>query len=449
MPYSLATLNQVYAWIINIIVFSTKLSEPLCKHTVPDPERSKELWSSSALLRIVFSLWLLSALCTAGHAAESGLPEFPPVGENFSAHIAAVRDYVERYQMRQRGPQDVSYNLPFERAADPAVPYRGRFLLIHGLNDSPYVWHDMGQTLASMGFDVRALLLPGHGTTPKAMLDVDYRSWIAVTRRHVELWQRDAQKNNEALISAGEPTASSPLYLGGFSLGGVLATILALENDGIEGLLLVSPAWHSQLNHLLRWSGAYQRFKPWVFGGMILEDNPAKYNSIPVNSATQYYKTSRYLKRRWRNKRLNIPTLVVATADDSVVDIDYLLGLYRKRFVSDRRALILYGNDTSTGLYETELRRESKRLGMRIINQSHLSLINRPDNELFGASRRILVCNGNEPRIFFGCMRSSEHWFGAQHTPSPDGVAVARTTFNPDYDFVVDTIRQVFIGSAP
>ena len=79
----------------------------------------------------------------------------------------------------------------------------------------------------------------------------------------------------------------------------------------------------------------------------------------------------------------------------------------------------------------------------RILNQSHQSLVNNVSNPLFGESRGVLVCNGNVPEIFFGCLRSSQHWYGAQHTPSPDGVAVARTTYNPDYDFIVEQIDAI------
>ncbi len=369
--------------------------------------------------------------------------EFPEAQQDFAAYIEATRKYVLQFSMSQRTQAERLYNLPFEFSADPSVTYRGRFLLIHGLNDSPYVWHDMGQSLAAMGFDVRAILLPGHGTTPRAQLNVRFREWLRTVRQQIAVWNSSQSTQDR---QAYQTTA--PLYLGGFSLGGVLATTLALEDDSIAGLLLVSPAWHSKLNHLLRWSGLYKYYKPWVFGGMIIEDNPAKYNSIPINSAAQYYNATRYLKKRWKNRRLSIPVLVLATADDSVVDVDYMRALYHKRFNGNSRAFVLYSNDTSVMLRGTEVRRSGADLDRRIINQSHLSLINSPDNELFGEPRRVLVCNGNEPRIFFGCMRASGHWFGAQHTESPDGVAVARTTYNPDYDYVVEMVDRIFSGNA-
>lgn len=398
------------------------------------------------LLVLVLMLFSVAPVVLAQVDSAGG---FPVVGDDFPNYIENVGVHIKKRQMAARSEADSQFNLPFELAANPDAAYQGRFLLIHGLNDSPYVWNDMGHSIAQMGFDVRAILLPGHGTTPKEMLDVHYTDWLDAVRDHIALWQSQTQSRlseqvNEQEQGGDAGKTSSPLYLGGFSLGGVLATAMALENPSVRGLLLVSPAWHSKLNHLLRWSGIYKRFQPWLFGGMIMEDNPAKYNSIPINSAAQYYYTSRYLKRRWKKRKLDIPVLIVATTDDSVVDVEYMLERYRKRFTSPKRAMVIYSNDTSMMLKETEVRRSSALIERRIINQSHLSLVNNPDNELFGSEGRILVCNGNEPEIFFGCLRARGHWFGAQNTPSPDGVAVARTTYNPDFEYLVEMVEQIF-----
>lgn len=369
----------------------------------------------------------LLQLSQASAATRQGSNVFPVPQADFARYIDESKVYIARHQMQHRTEYSVDINSPFEISAQKDVPYRGRFLLIHGLNDSPFVWSDIAQSLSSLGFDVRAILLEGSGTTPKAMLDVSYRDWLQDAQQHLANWDSD----------------DTPIYLGGFSLGGVLATILALENPSVDGLLLISPAYHSKLNRLLRWSWLYQKFNPWVFGGMIIEDNPAKYNSIPINSVTQYFNASRYLKFNWRRRQLQIPVIMVATSSDSVVDVDYMRSIYRTRFKSDQRRFILYTNDTSIESKETELHRGSKHMERRILNQSHQSLVNNVSNPLFGESRGVLVCNGNVPEIFFGCLRSSQHWYGAQHTPSPDGVAVARTTYNPDYDFIVEQIDAI------
>jgi len=334
--------------------------------------------------------------------------------------------------MPGRKASDVQYNLPFEAFADSSVPYRGRFFLIHGLNDSPYVWRDVSEELTKRGFDVRAILLPGHGNTPESQLDMSYKRWLASAREQFELYQN---QDGDAV----------PIYVGGFSMGAVIATILALDNASIEGLLLFSPAFKSSMNHLLRWSWIYSKFKPWVFGGMIIEDNPAKYNSIPINGAAQYYNLTKTLNKKWGRKKLSIPVLAVASSDDSVVDVDHFVKVFGKRFVSDKKRLVIYDNDPDLKDTESIDFRPSAYPEYRVLNQSHQGVVIAPRNPLFGDDGSILVCNGNEWPVFSRCLYfEGDHWLGAQHTPSPDDTPVARTTFNADFDGVFEDFDQVF-----
>lgn len=357
--------------------------------------------------------------------------------QSFSAYIASVDQWLATRSMRHRTPDVRALNLPFELKANSAVPYRGRYLLFHGLNDSAYVWRPLAGELAHRGFDVRAILFDGHGSTPEHMLKVRWQWWLESAREHLALWNED----------------EVPLFIGGFSMGAVIATWLALDNPSIAGLLLISPAYKSRLNHYLRWSGIYARFRPWVFGGMILEDNPIKYNSIPVNSGWQYFQLTRGLKRRWSRKdRLSMPVLMVMTEDDSVVSVDYTKKLFAKRFISGSSRLLSYSADPSlsavaspTDVEQRLIHRSSYFPDQRVLNQSHLGLMYPPDNMLFGARGQILVCNGNEYPVFSACMRSSSHWFGAQHTPSPDGVAVARSTYNPDWQAMLRIMDNVLL----
>ncbi len=360
--------------------------------------------------------------------ANSVVEQFPQPIADFDQYTQSVYQYISKRSLRGRSDQDIKLNLPYERSANSKVLYRGKFLLFHGLNDSTYVWTDIAKSLSDKGFDVRAVLLPGHGSHPDEMLDISYKSWLEAARQHFQLWHQD----------------ETPIYLGGFSLGGVLATILALENPDIAGLFLVSPAFESKLKKWLRWSWLYAKFEPYMFGGVIIEDNPTKYNSIPINSATQYYNTTKYLKRRWKRNKLQMPVLAVITMQDSVVDVEYVRDIFHKRFTSDKKRLVIYSEQLDIEANGNELVRKSYYPELRILNQSHLSMINSPNNQLLGESRKILICNGNEYPIFMACMRSKQHWYGAQHTPSPDGIAVARTTYNPDYHIVEELIEQVF-----
>jgi len=385
------------------------------------------------LIVFLFLLCCVVWAPTAFSNDQSQFAGFPEPESDFVAHIAKVRDYLIKNQMHQRTESDAELNLPFERSANESVPYRGRFLLIHGLNDSPYVWTDVAGQLVNKGFDVRAILLPGHGSTPKAQLKMSYTRWIRAARKQLAIYQYEAK--------------GSSVYLGGFSMGGVIATALANENEGIAGLLLFSPAYQSTQDHLLRWSSLYSIFKPWVFGGMIREDNPTKYNSIPINGAAQYYKTAKFLKRRMRRRQLDTPTLIVASRNDSVVDIDYLLTFYKQRLSSDKKQFILYSNDSEADVESFVDVRKSEYIDQRILSQSHQGVIMSSSNPLYGEDGRVLVCNGNDWPTFSSCLfYQGVHWYAAQHAPSPDGVPVARSTYNPDFENIFKAFDDVFLS---
>ncbi len=356
--------------------------------------------------------------------------DFPEPHANFDTHIDQVEQYLRSTQMPQRARSDVHYNLPFHESANPSVPFRGTFLLIHGLNDSPYMFTDVQQQLVDRGFDVRAILLPGHGNTPKAQLMMSYKKWLRAARQQLLLLKQQTDQ---------------PVYLGGFSLGGVIATILAYEDDAIQGLLLFSPAFKSQKHHLLRWASIYSKFKPWVFGGMIIEDNPVKYNSIPINGTAQYFKTTKRLNSLWRFKTLDIPVLMVMSDDDSVVNVEHAVSKFNSRFTSDAKHLIMYSNNSARSSTGTMTVKPSAHPELRVINQSHQSVLISRSNPLFGENGSVLVCNGNEWPVFSACLYyRGTHWYGAHTTPSPDGVPVARVTYNPNFDAIFTQFDTVF-----
>ena len=86
----------------------------------------------------------------------------------------------------------------------------GAVVLLHGLTDSPYSLRHIARRYAADGFTVIAIRLPGHGTVPAGLSDVQWEEWMAATRLAV----REARRRSG-------PTA--PLHLVGFSNGGALA----------------------------------------------------------------------------------------------------------------------------------------------------------------------------------------------------------------------------------
>jgi hypothetical protein len=148
-------------------------------------------------------------------------------------------------------------------------------------------------------------------------------------------------------------------------------------------------------------------------------------------------------KKPWTGERLRMPVMMVVTANDSVVDIEYSRKVFHRNFRNPHSRFLIYQQQMASGQSEEEIRSSHFPL-RRIINLSHLSLLNAPHNPLFGENADVLVCNGNEYPIYRACMQARGHWFGAQHTPSPDGVAVARSTYNPDFGYLLELFDQVF-----
>ena len=93
------------------------------------------------------------------------------------ATIAEVNASIER----PLAPDVVEDRAPFE-----LVPERGRCprgadgrharaaLLLHDLGGTPYEMRDIARAFAADCYLVRAVLLPGHGTVPGDLLEIDY-----------------------------------------------------------------------------------------------------------------------------------------------------------------------------------------------------------------------------------------------------------------------------------
>lgn len=366
-------------------------------------------------------------------AHQSVLEPFPAATGDFEQHRSAVQGYLGRNRVAvdtAAADEEIALNAPFERFAADGVAYRGKFLLIHGLNDSPFIWHDLADRLSREGFDVRAILLPGHGSRPGAMLDVRYEDWLAVARGHLEGWKTDA----------------APIYLGGFSLGGVVATALALEDDSVAGLLLFAPAWRSDAEDILKWSSLLALARDWAFIGPQI--NPVRYGSIPVNAGAQYYGVTRYLEELWGTRTLGIPVFVVVTTEDSVVDVNHVRDVFRDRFPAPGNRLVIYSASGAVPRDGREIVRDGADPARRILNRSHMGLMIAPENPRYGEAGDIIVCNGGGGAGRTACRSAPLIWHGAWGTNSPDGAPVARTTYNPDFEFLIETARLVFAPDA-
>ena len=171
----------------------------------------------------------------------------------------------------------------------------GAVVLLHGLTDSPYSQRHIARFYRDHGFLAIVPRLPAHGTVPAALTDVEWEDWAAATRLAV----REARRRIEP---------SAPLHLVGFSNGGALAVMYALDAIGDEKLsrpdrlVLISPM--VGITRFARFAGLaglpaiLPAFAKAAWLGIVPEFNPFKYNSFPVNGARQSYRLTQALQER-------------------------------------------------------------------------------------------------------------------------------------------------------
>ena len=187
--------------------------------------------------------------------------------------------------------QDFNRSFVLEPKGKPV----GAVVLLHGLTDSPYSQRHIAGFYRDQGFVAIVPRMPAHGTVPAALTDVEWEDWMAATRLAV----REARSRIEP---------SAPLHLVGFSNGGALALMYALNSISDEKLsrpdrlVLISPM--VGITRAARYAGLaglpalLPAFAKAAWLGIVPEFNPFKYNSFPVNGARQSYRLTRDLQAR-------------------------------------------------------------------------------------------------------------------------------------------------------
>lgn len=285
----------------------------------------------------------LDGLDWAGYLANEKR-QFAAVEANVVARVPeAERTAQNRYFSGARnfpGRFATDWNRSYEMI--PQGPPRGVAVLVHGLTDSPYSLRHFAALYAQEGFAVVGLRVPGHGTVPGALTDIRWPQWSAAVRLAV----REAQR-----LAPGKP-----LHLVGYSNGGALVllhTLEALERPEIgrpDQLVLLAPmigitpaarfAGLAGLPALLPAFGA----AAWL--DLIPEYNPFKYNSFPVNAASQSYEVTQALQAAITRQSARLkdmpPVLTFQSVLDHTVSPEAVVNGLHMRLPDGRSELVLF-----------------------------------------------------------------------------------------------------------
>jgi esterase/lipase len=382
-----------------------------------------------ALLATMAGAWLLAGCAAMPDSIQSvGTMTF---AEHQREAVAQMRS--RRHFQTQDREAELAWNGPGEwrpASVGARVPPAKGILLVHGLGDSPWSFHDLAPELAAQGFLVRTVLLPGHGTHPDDLVDVTFEQWRQVVHEQVAAMLRDI---------------AGPVYLGGFSTGANLVLEAAYANPKIAGLLLFSPGFRTSVP--LGWlAPLIARVRPWIVkpSEEVALQNPVRYMATPTNGFAQFYRSARAAQQLLNERTYDKPVFMAVAEHDSVIDTAYLLDVFLHRFTNPDSRLVWYGRSPA-GLtdHARVFVRDDKVPQDRISQFSHMGLLFSPANPLYGARGNVRIClNGFDGEARRACEKGAQVWY-SDWGYREEGKIHARLTFNPYYGWQTAVMATV------
>ncbi|WP_220149658.1 alpha/beta hydrolase [Psychromonas sp. B3M02] len=364
---------------------------------------------------ILSSVMLLTACSQANlnpnYQVADALPSFSQ--DTFKQYISETRAWLLTHRVFKTDDveKELRANLPFELI--PENPNGDAVLLVHGLGDSPYSFIDIADHLVSQGYLVRTVLLPGHGSKSGDLMLPNLADWQGVVHHHMELLKAKANK----------------LWLGGYSTGANLVTSEALNDDGIAGLLLFSPAFKPEKS-VVKWAGLASYFVTWA--DQDPETNYIRYNSLPMHGAAVYYDTAATVQEDLQGITYQKPVFMMMSEGDRVIDRAFPIAVFEQQFINPRNHLVWLGEqDLSTS---QSTRFSMDRSDLNIVNGSHMGLLYSPDNIEYGQKANIIICNnGQSEEQQKACEAGKDIWFSS-YGWHVEGKTLARLTYNPYFE---------------
>lgn len=204
-------------------------------------------------------------------------------------------------------------------------------LLLHGWTSTSYEVRRLGKYLHQNGFTVSAPMLRGHGTVPKDLEDVNWKDWLS-----------DVQAEYEKLRSK-----HSQVFVGGTSVGALLAVSLAKKNSDVSGLVLMAMPYKMKLE----WAAVFvakvmsrikrynRKFYPPTFGVSTTITRLISYQSYPIKSALSVFELVKEV--RTILPAVSQPSFLIQSKSDHIMAAKSLDFAYAKIGSKVKRKLYL------------------------------------------------------------------------------------------------------------
>jgi esterase/lipase len=336
-------------------------------------------------------------------------------------------EYLKKTKQIVSQVQNTTLNIPFE--LKPEFIKKKGILLVHGLFDSPYGMKYLAEYFRQKGFLVRTILLPGHGTVPGDLLNIDYKEWIKAVEFGINSFKGEIEN----------------LYLAGLSVGAALCINSYIKNNrSIKGLFLFSPAVKLKqkilLSRLLKFLN-----RKWI--NKTLDTDPVRYESRPLNSVLQ---TIALLKKNElllkKEPKIKVPLFVVLTADDETLDIPATISFFNS-LKSRRISIFLYGENIKIKDPNIKIL-QSSYPEQNIISLSHSCLLISPDDPIYGLNGSYKPCSHyKDKNQFQRCQQDPNIVLGALTKKNIKKYPLIRKlTFNPGFNNILRSL-DLFINT--
>ena len=182
--------------------------------------------------------------------------------------------------------------------------FRRAILIIHGYAGGTYDEEYLANFLElNHNFDVFTFTLPGHESKNSKVTKED---WIKSVEEHTEMLIKNNYKN---------------IYVIGHSMGGVLATYVAIKYKEVKKLVLLAPAFKYLA---LDENGNFNLIKgikksPSLIKNYSKEEVISRIMKVPFKSVNEFVNLVKMFEEI--PKDIQIPTLIIQGLDDDIVPI--------------------------------------------------------------------------------------------------------------------------------
>lgn len=190
-------------------------------------------------------------------------------------------------------------------------------ILIHGFTATTVEVRPLAEYFSENGYSVFAPLLPGHNTNPDDLNERTWQEWV----------------NAAEAVTVEALSKFKNVFIGGESMGGLIACYIASFYPEITGLLLYSPAIHVKKLEFMRIFKFFTKFiaKP----SLKLEDEEIQdvlpwkgYKVNPTRAAVQLLNLQKEVKNRL--DYIRHPTIIFQGKLDKTIDQSGATYIYNK-----------------------------------------------------------------------------------------------------------------------